>query len=187
MDDDIPPGAAIGGSSGGESWTFVSKPSPVFSGEKAHTQDATRGQVQHLFLGSKPIVVDSDDDVLYAYVYIDSTSAPKEIMLQFNSDGLWEHRAYWGINSISFGEDNSPARRALGELPKAGEWVRLEVPVKQIGFKAKDRLVGVSFDQVGGRVYWDKVGIVKHPPTQVPGAGDLLWALVSSAEFQYVK
>jgi hypothetical protein len=46
---------------------------------------------------------------------------------------------------------------------------------------------GISFDQVGGKVYWDSAGILKHPTADAPALGDLLWALFTSPEFQYVR
>jgi hypothetical protein len=37
-------------------------------------------------------------------------------------------------------------------------------------------------------VYWDKSGAMKGPPIHDPQTiGDMLWALVTSPEFQYVK
>jgi hypothetical protein len=42
---------------------------------------------------------------------------------------------------------------AMGELPKAGEWVKLEVPLDTIG--AANKLIdGVGFLHDGGRVWW---------------------------------
>ena len=45
------------------------------------------------------------------------------------------------------------------------------------------------YDQVVGKaVYWDKTGAMKGPPLHDPEAiGDILWALITSPEFQYVK
>ncbi len=54
---------------------------------------------------------------------------------------------------------NEAKHRSMGELPKAGEWRRLEVPIDQIGFKAGDRVDGMSFDQFGGVASWDLAGV----------------------------
>ena len=43
----------------------------------------------------------------------------------------WEHRAYWGDNQIDWGKEGSPSRRRMGDLPEAGKWVRLEIPVER--------------------------------------------------------
>ena len=45
-------------------------------------------------------------------------------MLQWN-DGSWEHRAYWGANTISYGSDGTASRHYMGPLPAAGQWARL--------------------------------------------------------------
>ena len=65
-------------------------------------------------------------------------------MLQWN-DGNWEHRAYWGGNQIDWGQDGSASRKHRGDLPAAGQWVRLEVPAADVGLKpgAKDQWLGV--------------------------------------------
>lgn len=40
-------------------------------------------------------------------------------MLSWNADG-WEHRAYWGANSINYGTDGSASRHFAGPLPATG-------------------------------------------------------------------
>jgi hypothetical protein len=38
---------------------------------------------------------------------IDPANIPSEIMLQWNENWSWDHRAYWGANNIQFGTDNT--------------------------------------------------------------------------------
>src|SRR5581483_6532928 len=97
-------------------------------------------------------------DKLFAYVYLDPANPPREIMLQWHSD-TWKHRAYWGDNVIPWGADNSPERRAMGKLPPAGQWVRLEVDAAKVGIKAGTVLNGWAFTQHGGTCYWDQGGL----------------------------
>jgi hypothetical protein len=160
----------------------------VFSGQRAHTQGGKGQQRQHHFVGAaKPLRV-GPDDVLFTYVYIDPKALPREIMLQWNNGG-WDQRAFWGGDMIPFGEANTSSRRRLGPLPAAGQWVRLEVPAREVGIAAPMDIVGLSFDQYGGgAVYWDKSGVVKNPkdPARQP-LGDVLWALFASPEFQYIR
>ncbi len=47
-----------------------------------------------------------------------------------------------------------------GDLPEAGQWVRLEVPAGAVGLTAGAKLNGWAFTQFAGTVYWDKAGIV---------------------------
>jgi uncharacterized membrane protein/YHS domain-containing protein len=186
IDDDLPAGAQPAGSAGAGSWQFVTKPNPVFSGTKSRVQESNR-MVQHYALGTPPITLESGEDVLYAYVYMDPANPPKELLLQFNSAGSWEHRGYWGMNSLTMGTDGSESRKRIGELPKPGEWVRLEVVAKQMGLSKGSEINGFSFDQFGGKAYWDKAGVVKKPMVDNPALGDVLWVLFTSPEFQYIR
>jgi hypothetical protein len=153
IEDSVPEG---GNAQGG--WTFVTKPKPVFSGEKASTRTAT-GRSQHFFDKAKSPLKIADGDVFFCYVYLDEKNPPKEIMLQFN-DGTWEHRAYWGSDSIDWGKKNSPSRFNKGALPEKAKWVRLEIPATEVGLKAGSLVNGWAFTQFDGTVYWDKAGIV---------------------------
>lgn len=182
IDDDLPAGAKTNGA-----WKWVEKSDgPVFSGHRSHTLDASSDQGQHYFMGATPLKIESDDK-LFAYVYIDPAKPPREIMMQW-FQGNWEHRAFWGKDVIAFGAAGEPSRRAMGELPKKGRWVRLEVPVERVGLDASSGITGWSFDQIGGKVYWDKAGIAHEPrnPETEP-LGDMLWALVVSPEFQFIR
>jgi mono/diheme cytochrome c family protein len=164
IDDDLPPGAkpsSDGGVNG--HWTFVTAPGhPVYSGTRASMRTAT-GLSQHFFEGAQPGLRVGPGDTLFAYVYLDPARPPKEIMLQWNN-GEWRHRAYWGENRIAWGADNSPERRALGPLPPAGKWVRLEVDAATVGLMPGTVINGWAFTQFDGTVYWDRAGIVTRTP-----------------------
>jgi hypothetical protein len=80
-------------------------------------------------------------------------------MLQFkDGNSSWEHRAYWGANILPVGTDNTTSRRFMGPLPLAGGWVRLEVPVEQVGL-AGQSINGIAFAQYAGQVWWDDAGV----------------------------
>jgi hypothetical protein len=189
LEDELPEGAVTAGTGDADAWKWVSKPdAPVLSGQRAHTQGGKGEQRQHHFVGvTKPLRV-GPDDVLFTYVYLDSKEPPREIMLQWNN-GSWDQRAYWGEDLIPYGDANTSSRRRFGAMPATGQWVRLEVPAREVGITAPTDIAGWSFDQFGGgAVYWDKSGVVKKPknPEREP-LGDLLWALVASPEFQYIR
>ena len=153
IEDSVPEG---GRAQGG--WEFVTKPKPVFSGEKASTRTAA-GLSQHFFDQAKTPLKIADGDVFFCYVYLDGKNPPNEIMLQFN-DGSWDHRAYWGNDLIDWGKKDSPSRFHKGQLPEKDQWVRLEVPAAEVGLKAGSMINGWAFTQYDGTVYWDKAGIV---------------------------
>ncbi len=173
VDDELPSGAQPQGDS---PWKFVTKgEGPVLSGEKASTRTAT-ALSQHFFTGANPGLKIGEGDILFAYVYLDPANLPKSIMLQFN-DGQWEHRANWGDETaIPFGALNTPAKRQAGPLPKAGEWVRLEVDSAHVGLKPGSTLNGWAFTQFGGTVYWDRAGVVtRTTPVQTEFTSQVAW------------
>jgi hypothetical protein len=60
---------------------------------------------------------------------------------------------------------------AMGGLPKAGEWVKLEVPLEKIG--ATDKLLdGVGFLHDGGRVWWARTVLVSPDDKETVVFGD---------------
>lgn len=173
IDDDLPTGAQAQGDS---QWKFVTKAEgPVFSGEKSSTRTAT-ALSQHFFTGANPGLKIGEGDVLFAYVYLDPANPPKAVMMQFN-DGAWEHRGNWGdAGAIPFGAANTPAKRQAGDLPKAGEWVRLEISAEQVGLKAGSTLNGWAFTQFGGTAYWDRAGVVtRSTPVQTEFNSQIAW------------
>jgi len=161
-------------------------PVAPFRGKRMHMQAGeTSPRAQHYALGAEPPLDAGPEDTLFAYVYIDPADPPKEIMLQWYA-GDWEHRAYWGEDLIPFGESGTPSRLPMGVLPAAGQWVRLEVRTADVAISSG--ITGMSFDQAGGRVYWDDAGVVDRPENPAALAlGDVLWALFTSPEFQYVR
>src|SRR6185369_4570103 len=147
--EDALPSGAITGSDGGDDWTWISSEPAPFSGTAAHQSSLSAGSHQHYFnYASAPLSV-STGEVLIAYVYLDRTNSPLEIMLHWN-DGSWEHRAYWGANLDSYGADGTASRRSMGLLPPAGQWVRLEVPASSVGLE-NSTIKGMSFSVYGGR------------------------------------
>lgn len=104
------------------------------SGSLAH-QSIVSGMHQHVLYNASTTLAVASGDRLFAYVYLDLANVPSEVMLQWN-DGSWDHRAYWGANSIGWGTDGSDSRRYMGALPGAGGWVRLGL--RQVRWAWKD-------------------------------------------------
>jgi hypothetical protein len=147
---------------------WITESPPPFSGTKAHRAASTGAGIhEHGFdSATEPLEVGADD-VLFAHVWLDPESPPREIMLAWN-DGSWEHRAYWGANVITYGADGGPGRKRLGDLPAAGQWVRLEVPAHAVDLAGKS-VRGMSFSVVDGRAAWDLSGVrTKGAPAPQP-------------------
>ncbi len=154
---------------------FVGEGNPVFSGKKSLRREGADG-VQDVFESSTPTLTVPQNAKLFAYVYLDPKNPPKQVMLQFNT-GDWEHRAVWGdIDAIAWGEKGKASRQHVGELPKAGAWVRLELDAEKVGLKAGDAIRGLAYTQFGGTVYWDKAGALgRIDPANDPTQSFLAW------------
>jgi hypothetical protein len=153
VDDTLPAGAIAR-----DTWQWTTTPTP-FSGSLVHGNPATTGALQHYFEGATTAISLTAGDRLYTYVYLDPVNPPQQLMLQFKyGNSSWEHRAYWGANILSVGTDNTTSRRFMGPLPLAGGWVRLEVPVEQVGL-AGQSINGIAFAQYAGQVWWDDAGV----------------------------
>ena len=155
MEDAVPPGAVLYGD---EPWSWVSANPAPFSGSLAHQSALRTGRHQHHFNDVPAVnqLAVSAGDVLFTYIYLDPANMPSEIMLQWN-DGTWEHRAYWGANSIAWGVDGTVSRRYMGPLPAGGQWARLEVPANLVGLEGRS-VKGMAFTLYNGRATWDKTG-----------------------------
>ena len=162
VEDDFPAGAKVEVTGAPLKWIEGER---VFSGKRALAR-TDRGLAQDVFSGTpQPLMVGSQD-TLFAYVYLEPTNLPKAIMLQFHTDG-WNYRGNWGDEDIiPWGDKGSPQKLLLGPLPKAGEWVRLEVDCAKLGLVTGMKIDGFAFTQFGGTVYWDKAGIHTMTPQE---------------------
>jgi hypothetical protein len=169
--DDNLPASAVPMSNGGDSWNWISSnPSPS-SGTKAHQSTISAGLHEHFFAWASQTLKVNSGETMVAYVYLDSANLPSEIMLSWY-DSNWEHRAYWGANSIDYGTPASAGRRYMGPLPTAGQWVRLEVPASQVALEGST-IGGMSFSQYNGRATWDGAGKAMIILTNDPGSGGI--------------
>ena len=160
IEDEAPAGAQLQGDS---PWEFVSAPDhQVHTGMKS-TRRKADAMSQHFFTGVSPGLKIGTGDKLFAYCWLDPANPPKTVMLQFN-DGSWNHRAFWGEDTIVFGAGDVPEHRPMGPLPPTGQWVRLEVDAAHVGLAAGAELNGWAFTQFGGTVYWDHAGSVTKTP-----------------------
>jgi|TARA_B110000263_G_scaffold25252_1_gene19353 hypothetical protein len=157
FDDTLPAGVKPEGNPG--PWAFVEGPNhPVYSGKNSSTRTGT-GLIQHYFTGATEPFVIAENDILFAYVFLDKDNPPETVQLQFNN-GTWEHRAYWGADKAHGAGRNNVSNKLLGPLPELGKWIRLEVPAATVGLPAGAKLNGWAFTQFGGTVHWDQAGAV---------------------------
>ncbi len=139
-------------------WEWVGADPAPHSGKLAHRfARAASGLSEHWFTGASATLSVNVGDTLFAWAYLDPANPPKEIMLMWHDSAGWEHRAFWGGNTITYGQNNSAGRYHAGNLPPAGKWVKLTVPASAVGLE-KLEVDGMGFDHVDGRVTWDDTG-----------------------------
>jgi hypothetical protein len=118
---------------------------------------------QHFFTDGVTLPINGGD-VLFCYVYLDPSSLPQQMELQWLADDgtSWGHRAWWGSQDL-IGWSPSSQR---GPIPAAGQWVRLEVPASAVGLEGKT-VKGMAFTLYGGSATWDYAGKCScgSPPT----------------------
>jgi hypothetical protein len=160
VEDAIPTGGICGNNSPDVCpWnTVTSNPAP-YSGTYAFQSGVGAGMHQMFFSGATNQMSVGTGDKLFAYVYIDPSNLPSEIMLQWNSNSQgWNHRAYWGSDSIMWGTNGTQSRFQISSsLPSSGGWVRLEVPASSVGMEGQTAN-GMAFTLFNGRASWDKAG-----------------------------
>jgi putative membrane-bound dehydrogenase-like protein len=131
---------------------------PVYSGLRSHRLPADANKAQHIFHDiPHPHPIESADDRLFTYVYLDPDDLPKSIVIEWQADN-WEHRVFYGDQGLVSGKRQSAGWYYGGPLPEAGKWVRLDVEAGAVGLAGGMSVKGMAFTQDGGTVYWDYSG-----------------------------
>ncbi|MCP4002164.1 MAG: cadherin repeat domain-containing protein, partial [Gammaproteobacteria bacterium] len=154
--EDFLPSGAGGESEEGAVWNWVSAEPTPFSGALACKSGIQEGVHQYVFMNATDTLAINEGDTLIAYAYLNPINPPSTVMLQWY-DGTWQHRAYWGANTLTEGENGTDSRRPMGALPPLGVWVRLEVPASIIGLEGSI-LSGMAFTLYDGSATWDSTG-----------------------------
>lgn len=148
---------------------------PVHSGSRSLRRTSPGALAQDYWSGGASFTVPSKG-MIFVYVHLDPASPPEAIMVQFHT-GEWKHRAVWGkAEKIPFGDPGTIGKVAMGGLPEAGKWVRLEFPAEKLGLKAGMKVDGYAFTQFGGTVSWDRLGIAAESnPANDPAWSWKIW------------
>lgn len=177
VDDDFPPGAnsQVNPDNHPHSWVTPGDGQQVFFGKKALQRSGT-GVAQDFFSTCDQPLLVCEGDKLFAHVFINANKPTRAIMLQFHTSG-WNHRAIWGAgDAVPFGTLGTPQKLAMGPLPAAGKWTRLEVEASKLGLVPGMEITGMAFTICDGEVFFDKAGLAttgKEPP---PGEKrDVVW------------
>ncbi len=154
---DAVPRDGVAASTGGDGWNWVASDPAPHSGRQSHQSNTAAGLHQHSFNGASSTLGVGVGDILFAWIYIDPAHPPTEVMVAWNDGVSWEHRAYWGANTITYGTSGSAGRHPAGALPHGGRWVQLRVPARSVGLEGAN-LCGMGFALVDGRATWGPSG-----------------------------
>ena len=165
-----PPGAIPSGSliRGRLPWADDIEPPPGW--HRSRSLEARPGAFdQHFIHGIAPAarVTLIDGDRIEAWIRLDPEHPPAGIMIQVEAvGGGWEHRAYWGRLEHALGAEGTGSRRRLGDLPRAGEWVRLEFPASELGLDDGSVITGLAASMQAGSeaavVHWGPVSVLRE-------------------------
>ena len=166
IDDEIETGGSLSGD-----WTFGRNDAVTPHSGKAYRTQFSRALVQHYSVDTTQQKIHvQQGHTFFAWVYLEPENPTRALMLQFHqAGGGWEQRAVWGSDEISYGRKAQSWKGylKLGDLPRKGAWVSLEVELDQFGFGLGDVIDGVAFTQFGGTVHWDRSG---HRVSSMPRA-----------------
>ncbi len=165
IDDALPAGAT--GWAENDVWLWVGAEPAPFSGTRMHHSALDPGMHQHYFQYATETLTLAAGDVLFVHAYLYPNALPTTLMLQFRTTTDWL-RAYWGADSLLW-----DPRVRIGDLPPAGEWVRLEVPVAALGLEDQ-AIHGLAFTLNGGTASWDLAGVERANGTVVTWFDDEL-------------
>ena len=151
MDDALPAGATA--MTTNDAWNWVTSNPAPYSGTSAWKTNTVAGAHQIYFENATGM--GTSGDTLFCYVYLDPVNTPQEVMLQWrDGSGSWAHRAYWGATHL-LGSYGSAVK--AGNLPAAGQWVKLEVPSINVGLDGLT-VTGLAFSLYDGAAAFDKAG-----------------------------
>lgn len=152
-----------------DAWEWVSVDPAPATGALCHRSTIASGIHQHYFTTTTTAWSVDGGDLLTTDVWLDPANAPASVMLQFRDEnGSWEHRAYWGADTFTWGTPDSASRRRMGDLPSLGEWVTLTVPARAVGLD-RATVHGVAYVLFDGRAAWDntrRIPVAAQPTFQ---------------------
>lgn len=179
FEDGFPAGSKV--SSLGHALSYASSPAPVFSGDRSLKRSGP-GLAQDVCENVTPALPVPSNGKVFVHVYIDPKDPPKEIMIQFFTKG-WNHRAIWGEDVIPWGKAGTGKRHRAGDLPKAGEWVRLEVAADKMNLNPGTPVLGYAFTVQDGTAYFDQLGVVgSSNPAEDPTRSYVAWRKLAAGK-----
>ncbi len=168
-------------------WSWGKKDAqPVFAGQFS-IRTKGDGKVQRQGASFPPdLAVVSMNESIFAQVYLDPKNPPQSVWLRVQQEDV-EHQVVWTSTPLTRPSDPMLVTVFGGELPVAGGWVKLEMPFKKMQL-INGSIKAISFGTQGGTAYWDSIGLTRSGRSpRVQPLGDVLWALETGPEFQFIR
>lgn len=155
-----------------------------------HRAQLAAGRHQHFFHGATATFTLQAAETLFAWVYLDPEHPPRTLMLQWHVGGNWEHRAYWGDDTIEWGVNGTVSRQQIdAQLPPLGRWVRLSVDPTRVGISTATPIAGMAFTLFDGQAAFgptggasaatDRVWFANTLPAGAQMGGDYPWSFLT--------
>jgi hypothetical protein len=130
----------------------------TLTSRRLHGATSAEGAHSHGFDNAKNGFEIRRGDALFADVFLVPWRRPETIMVEWHDGESWEHRAYWGADSITRGQSDTASRRFMGALPQSAKLTRLAVAPELVGLENK-RLSGIRFTVFGGLTQPSVIGM----------------------------
>lgn len=132
----------------------------------ANYQDKFENPAQPLRIPEAPKV--------FVWVKLDTLEVPDAIMVELGS-AAGSRKAIWG-DPQRFSAMKTD-KNWLGELPAAGTWTKLEIPLEKLDIKAGEEIRSVALAQFGGIAWWDGLTVTGEvtPATDLRSSFTAWW------------
>ena len=166
------PAGATAYAQNGDAWNWITSNPTPYQGTECWQTDNISGTHQLYFTGATTTMTVGSNATLFCYVYLNPSSPPEEVMLQWTTNGSTWYRAYWGSTNYLSGYGSATQ---IGALPATGQWVCLTVPASTLGVGGLT-MTGMAFSLQNGQAAFDyagdyTTGLTCAAPTFSPAAG----------------
>lgn len=134
------------------------------AGGKAALRTEGAGAREIAFTAKDVNLAIGTEATISAHVHLDPANPPRAIGLEFITDKAGARRLVWG-DVQAFGPEIAKTAQHMGALPKAGEYVKLEMPACDAEMHKGDAYTGIRLVQSGGAAWWDSIGAVYTSPS----------------------
>jgi len=148
-------GATFGGS-----WEWLDDPDAPTN--EVHLGGKTAPAVHYVLFDKGTRTLTGDN--IIQYLFLDAEDPPEQVVLQvYDGDLSGAHRVSLGADLLPFEERGAFGFVSAGNLPSVGQWMRLRIPVSEIGMDGRD---------VSGLAFYVAEGATRFGPTRLSGPED---------------